>query len=61
MLPLGQSYRRILLDADLERLASGLGGVVLEIGAKPVARGCWRPRRDRVRRWLRLNLERRER
>ena len=57
MLPLGQSYRRILLDADLERLASGLGGVVLEIGAKPVARGCWRPRRDRVRRWLRLNLE----
>jgi SAM-dependent methyltransferase len=61
MLPLGLSYRRILLDADLERLASGLGGVVLEIGAKGVARGRWRPRRDRVRRWVRLNLEPRER
>src|SRR5207302_1288987 len=37
VLPLGLSYRRMLLDADLERLASGLGGVVLEIGAKRVA------------------------
>src|SRR2546426_313668 len=57
MLPRGLSSRRILLDAELERLTSGLGGVVLEIGAKPVARGRWRPRRDRVRRWVRLNLE----
>jgi len=57
VLPLGLSYRRMLLDADLERLGSGLRGMVLEIGAKAVARGRWRPPRDRVRRWVRLNLE----
>lgn len=60
MLPLGLSYRRILLDTDLERLASGLGGVVLEIGGKAMTRGRWRPQRDRVRRWVRLDLEPRE-
>jgi SAM-dependent methyltransferase len=57
VLPLGLSYRRMLLDAELERLASGVGGVVLEIGAKRVRRGRWRPPLDRVRRWVRLNLE----
>src|SRR3989442_3443176 len=61
VLPLGLSYRRMFLDAELERLASGLGGVVLEIGAKRVARGRWRPRLDRARRWVRLNLEAGER
>ena len=57
MRPLGLSYRRILLDVDLERLTPGLEGVVLEIGAKVMARGRWRPRRDRVRRWVRVDLE----
>lgn len=57
MLPLGLSYRRVLLDAELGRLAPGLGGVVLEIGAKRVARGRWRPPLERVRRWVRLDLE----
>src|SRR2546428_13641113 len=57
VLPLGLSYRRMFLDAELERLASELGGVVLEIGAKRVARGRWRPPLDRARRWVRLNLE----
>src|SRR2546428_10309073 len=57
VLPLGLSYRRMFLDAELERLTSELGGVVLEIGAKRVARGRWRPPLDRARRWVRLNLE----
>ena len=57
VLPLGLSYRRMLLDVELGRLASGLGGMVLEIGAKRVARGRWRPPLERVRRWVRLNLE----
>jgi len=57
MLPLGLSYRRALLDAELERLADGFAGVVLEVGAKRVARGRWEPPRGRVRRWIRLNLE----
>src|SRR5438046_2400654 len=57
VLPLGLSYRRMLLDADLERLGSGLRGMVLEIGAKRVARGRWRAPLDRVRRWVRLDLE----
>ena len=57
VLPLGLSYRRMLLDVGLGRLASGLGGMVLEIGAKRVARGRWRPPLERVRRWVRLNLE----
>jgi len=47
----------MLLDADLERLGSGLRGMVLEIGAKRVARGRWRAPLDRVRRWVRLDLE----
>jgi SAM-dependent methyltransferase len=61
MLPLGLSHRRALLDAELGRLAGGLAGVVLEIGAKRVARGRWEPPRARVRRWIRLNLEPAER
>jgi SAM-dependent methyltransferase len=61
MLPLGLSYRRALLDAELGRLAGGLEGIVLEIGAKRVARGRWAPPRALVRRWIRLNLEAAER
>jgi len=57
MLPLGLSYRRALLDAELGRLAARIAGVVLEIGAKRIARGRWEPPRGRVRRWIRLNLE----
>lgn len=60
-LPLGLSYRRALLDAELERLEPGLAGVVVEVGAKQMARGGFRPPRDRVRRWVRLNLDPAER
>jgi SAM-dependent methyltransferase len=55
--PVGLSYRRMLVDAELQRLASEFGGVILEIGAKRMARGRWRPPLDRVRRWVQLNLE----
>lgn len=61
MLPLGLSHRRALLDAELGRLAGGLSGVVLEIGAKRIGRGRWEPPLGRVRRWVRLNLEPAER
>jgi SAM-dependent methyltransferase len=60
-LPLGLSYRRALLDAELERLAPAVAGVVLEVGAKCVARGRWAPPLRRVRRWIRLNLDAAER
>ena len=36
-------------------------GVVLEVGAKRVGRGRWRPPRERARRWVRLDLDPRER
>ena len=56
-LPLGLSYRRAHIDAELERLTPRLGGFVVEIGSKLVPRGRWRPPRDRVRRWLRVNID----
>src|SRR5437867_13219631 len=56
-LPLGLSYRRALIDAALERLAPGLGGFVVEIGAKRVPRGRWHPPLGSVRRWLRVNID----
>lgn len=56
-LPLGLSYRRALIDAELERLRPALGGVVVEIGAKRVLRGSWRPPLDRVRRWFTVNID----
>jgi len=56
-LPLGLSYRRAHIDAELERLTPRLGGFVVEVGAKRVPRGRWRPPRDRVRRWLRVNID----
>ncbi len=57
MRPLGSSYRRLLLDGELARLAPALGGVVLEVGAKRVPRGDWRPPLERARRWVRLDLD----
>jgi SAM-dependent methyltransferase len=60
-LPLGLSYRRALIDAELERLAPRFGGVVLEVGAKRVLRGRFTPPVSRVRRWLRVNLDPAER
>ncbi len=60
-LPLGLSYRRALIDTELERLAERFGGVVLEIGAKRVPRGGFTGPVDRVRRWLRLNIDSAER
>lgn len=59
--PLGLSYRRVLIDAELERLAPTVEGVVLEIGAKRVRRGRWVPPVQRARRWLRLNIDSAER
>ena len=58
MVPLGLSYRRALLDAELERLAGGLAGVVLEIGAKRIARGRWQPPLGRARRWVAFSMVR---
>ncbi len=56
-LPLGLSYRRVLIDTELARLSPALEGVVLEIGAKRVQRGRWVPPRHRARRWLRLDID----
>jgi SAM-dependent methyltransferase len=60
-LPLGLSYRRALLDAELERLAGGLGGMVVDVGAKRAPRGSFTPALGRVRRWLRVNIDPTER
>jgi len=60
-LPLGLSYRRALLDTVLERRAAALDGLVVEVGAKRRPRGRFRPPLDSVRRWVRLDLDPRER
>lgn len=60
-LPLGVSYRRALLDTELERLAPSLGGVVLDIGSKRVRRGRFVPPVGQVARWVRVNLDPAER
>lgn len=60
-LPLGLSYRRALVDAELERLSPALAGVVLEIGSKRVRRGRWTPRVPAASRWLRVNIDPAER
>ena len=60
-LPLGLSYRRALLDAELERLAGALGGLVVDVGAKRAPRGSFAPALGRVRRWLRVNIDPAER
>jgi SAM-dependent methyltransferase len=56
-LPLGLSYRRALIDAELARLVPEFAGVVLEVGAKRVPRGRFRPPAGRVRRWLTVNID----
>lgn len=56
-LPLGVSYRRALLDAELARLAPSLGGVVLDVGGKRVRRGRFVPPVGQVARWARVNLD----
>ena len=60
-LPLGLSYRRALLDAELERLAGALGGMVVDVGAKRAPRGSFTPALGHVRRWLRVNIDPAER
>jgi len=56
-LSLGLSYRRALIDVELKRLTPSLDGVVVEVGAKGMPRGRWRPPLDHVRRWLRVNID----
>lgn len=60
-LPLSVSYRRALLDAELERLAPSLTGSVLDVGAKRIPRGRFVPPVSQVRRWTRVNLDPAER
>lgn len=60
-LPLAVSYRRALLDAELERLASALAGSVLDVGAKRIPRGRFVPPVSQVSRWTRVNLDLAER
>lgn len=61
MLPLGISYRRALLDAELERLGQALGGVVLDVGGRRIPRGRFVPPVVRCRCWAVINLEPAER
>lgn len=61
MLPLGISYRRALLDAELERLGRSLGGVVLDVGGRRTPRGRFVPPVAQCRRWAVINIEARER
>jgi SAM-dependent methyltransferase len=53
---LGTSYRRTLLDAELDRLASDFTGIVLDAGGKRSPRGRFRRPEERVRRWILLNV-----
>jgi len=54
---LGFSERRALLDAELERLAASLDGVVFDVGGRGVRRGHFVPPKDRCKRWVVLNLD----
>ncbi len=60
-LSLGLSYRRVLLDAELERLSPSFGGVVLDVGGKRLPRGRFVPPVAQVARWVRVNLDPAER
>jgi SAM-dependent methyltransferase len=60
-LSLAVSYRRLLLDAELERLSAALSGVILDVGGKRLPRGRFVPPVDRVTRWARVNLDPAER
>jgi SAM-dependent methyltransferase len=53
---LGSSYRRALLDADLERLVPDFTGLVLDVGGKRTPRGQFRRPEDGVKRWILLNV-----
>ncbi len=57
MLPLGQSSRRALLDAEMERLAPALAGVVADLGGRRQARGRFKAPLARCRRWLLVNID----
>ena len=54
---LGSSYRRSLLDAELEHLVGSFRGVVLDVGGRRTRRGRLRPPDQGVRRWILLNLD----
>lgn len=54
---LGVSYRRALLDAEIERVVAGFEGVVLDVGGRRVRRGRFEPPRERVKRWILLNVD----
>ena len=47
---LGLSERRALLDAELERLAASLDGIVLDVGGRHVRRGHFVPPTERCKR-----------
>jgi len=57
MLPLGVSSRRMLLDAELERLAPTLTGIVADLGGRRARRGRFDASRVPCRRWVRLNID----
>lgn len=57
MIPLGVSYRRVLLDAELARLAPTIRGAVLEVGAAAVRRGRFVPPTAGVSRWLKVDID----
>jgi SAM-dependent methyltransferase len=57
MIPLGVSYRRVLLDAELARLAPAMRGAVLEVGTGAARRGRFLPPTARVSRWLTVDLD----
>jgi SAM-dependent methyltransferase len=57
LLPLSVSYRRTLLDAELQRLASSFSGVVLDVGGKRVPRGRFVPPMRQVARWALVNRD----
>jgi SAM-dependent methyltransferase len=57
MIPLGVSYRRVLLDAELARLAPAIRGAVLEVGAAAARRGRFVPPTAGVSRWLKVDLD----
>lgn len=54
---LGVSCRRALLDAEIERAVAGFEGVVLDVGGRRVRRGRFKPPRERVKRWILLNVD----